>query len=400
MSIIFQSSSGIAYSQQLIKDRNSTLLFNLVRKCAPISRAELARLSGLSPATVTVLVEELLSNKWLRELPTEAIPGARGRRPIQLEVHAEAGYVAILEILSHGYICSLYDICQNKIAQLRSRDCAPPAAEVCRRLQQMLQPYDTERLLGIHVLYPGLFDEQTGQLGFSAVIARKDMVQGNLMDELRESFPHSQVIISNNATAMAYAVFAAHEAETPLLAMSIQEGISAGVVTDRRTCLPVEAGHIIVSQNGPACQCGNRGCLETLCSTPALLRQIREKTGLQPEFADVYGADCNPKAMELVAEAFHRGDPDVLSVLRDYTYALCCGIISIVNLFAVRSVYLGGAVRVLGEPFADLVRQTLAANFRVLTGSEAVTVELFDDDFEASRQAAVMLSMERLFRRN
>lgn len=400
MSVIFHQTSKITYSQQVIKDRNSTLLFDLVRKCAPISRAELARLSGLSPATVTVLVEELLRNKWLRELPSYVAPGIRGRRPIQLEVHAEAGYVATLEILSHGYICSLYDICQNKLTQFRSRECAPSAAAVCKKLQQLLQPYDQQRLLAIHVLYPGLFDEQTGQLGFSAVIDQKDMVQGNLIDDLKAAFPGSPVLLSNNSTAMAYAVFAAHEAEAPLLAMSIQEGLSAGVVTDGCTCMPVEIGHIIVEQNGPACQCGNFGCLETICSTPALLRRIREKTDLQPEFSSVYGADCNPKAMELVAKAFHRGDAAVTAVLQEYTYALCCGIISIVNLFAVRSVHLGGAVRILGEPFAEMVRQTLLEKFRVLTGSETVTVELFDDDFEASRKAAVMLSMERLFRRN
>ena len=62
MTPIKLNSASSTYSQQVIKDRNSTLLFNLVRKMAPISRADLARLSGLSPATVTVLMEELLDN--------------------------------------------------------------------------------------------------------------------------------------------------------------------------------------------------------------------------------------------------------------------------------------------------------------------------------------------------
>ena len=129
--------SNPAYSQQVIKDRNSTLLFNLVRKMAPISRADLARLSGLSPATVTVLMEELLENQWIRELSPSVVPGARGRRPIQLEVNATAGYVATLEILSQGYICSLYDICQNKIAELRCQGQAPEINDVCQTMTDL-----------------------------------------------------------------------------------------------------------------------------------------------------------------------------------------------------------------------------------------------------------------------
>ena len=397
---MLRQSSGNTYSQQVIKDRNSTLLFDLVRRNAPISRAELARASGLSPATVTVLVEELLENHWLRELPTEPVPGLRGRRPIQLEVHAEAGYVAVLEILSHGYRCTLYDICQNKLAQLRDRSCAPMASAVCRELKKLIQPYDSERLMGIHVLYPGLFDEQTGQLGFSAVIASEDMVRGSLLDELKGDFPQSQVMLSNNATAMAYAVFAGHEAETPLLAVSVQEGINAGVVTHDRTCLPVEAGHMILNQDGPLCQCGNRGCLETFCSTPALLSELCRRTDLKPVCSLTLGADCNPQAMAQVAQAFRQGDEAVTRVLEDYAHALCGGIVSMVNLFAVRSVYLGGVIEILGQPFVDLLVGIMEKEHRILTGQQSVTVELFDDDVEASRQAAVMLCTERLFRRN
>lgn len=400
MSMIFRHISGNTYSQKLIKDRNATLLFDLVRKNAPISRTELVRLSGLSPATVTVLVGELLDNRWLRELPSKPLPGGRGRRPIQLEVHAAAGYVAVLEILSHGYLCTLYDISHNQIAQFRSRECAPQASTVCRQLKKLVQPYDPQRLLGIHVLYPGLFDEQTGELGFSAIIAPENMIRGNLLDRLRDDFSPCQVILSNNATAMAYAVFADHTVETPLLAMSIQEGINAGVVTDSHTCLPVEAGHMIVLENGPTCRCGNRGCLESLCSVPALLDEISRRTQLRPKFSYAYGADCNPVAIKQVARAFHRGDEEVYRVLEDYAHTLCSGIVSIVNLFAIRSVYLGGAVGILGEPFVELVRRILREHFRILSGRETVAVELFEDDFETSRQAAVMLSIERLFRRD
>ena len=390
------------YSQQVIKDRNSTRLFNLVRKMAPISRADLARISGLSPATVTVLIEELLENQWLRELTPTVTPGVRGRRPVLLEVNATAGYVATLELLSQGYICSLYDICQNKIAELRCQGDNSDVNDICQTMQHLADLRGADRLLGIHVLYPGLFDTETGHLGFSAIIPEETMVQEDLLDVLRSTFPQVHIMISNTSTAMAYSVYAAHapDISVPMLALSIHEGINAGVVTGSHTCLPLEAGHIIIQQDGPACMCGNRGCLETLCSTPALFRNIQKKTDLNIRFRDTYGAECNQQAMAAVAEAFYKGDPAVVEVLKDFAGSLCCGIVSIANLFAVRSVYIGGSVGQLGRSFIDLLNQTLQDRFSVLTNSHQLTMDLFDDDLEASRKAAVMLTMEHIFRRN
>lgn len=399
--IQFKLPAGATYSQQVIKDRNSTHLFNLVRKLAPISRADLSRVSGLSPATVTVLMEELLENQWIRELTPVMTPGARGRRPIQLEVNATAGFVATLEILCQGYVASLYDICQNKIAELRCQG-RPEWADVRATVEKLAALRGADRLLGIHVLYPGLFDQETGYLGFSAVISEENMLPADLVERLRQVFPNTLVMISNNSMAMAYSVFAQHgqQAQLPLLALSIHEGISAGIVMDGLTCMPLEAGHIIVQQDGPACTCGNRGCLETVCSTMALFRQLNARAGLSLEYQQDYGSEENMAIMEQVARAFRQQDPAVTAVIREFAHALCCGIVSIVNLFAVRSVYLGGAVRQLGQPFAELIQQMLAQEFRILTTSQQLQCALFDDDLEASRKAAVMMTMERMFQRS
>ena len=225
--------SGATYSQQLIKDRNETLLFNLVRKLAPISRADLARHSGLSPATVTVLMEELLDNQWIRELPPAFLAPQRGRRPILLEVNAARGYVATVEILSRGYICTLYDICLHCIGTFRSREKAATSAQVCKDLEALAAAHGVslDRLLGIHVLYPGLFDTESGRLGFSAVIDPADSVDPLLMEQLSSHFPDTHCMLSNNSTAMAYSVFSQNTAVAlPLLALAIDEGISAGIV--------------------------------------------------------------------------------------------------------------------------------------------------------------------------
>lgn len=390
-----------ATSQQVIKDQNTMLLFNLIRRMAPISRAQLARWSGLSPATVSILAEELIANQWICETGPTLQRGERGRRPILLAVNAARGYVATVEILSHGYICTLYDICLNRIGSLRRHGSASAAGQICASLLELIDENHIDRslLLGVHILFPGLFDAETGSLGFSAVIDENDMVQRNLTAYLQEQLPTVHVAVSNNATMVAYSEFTARAADTatPLLALTVHEGLSAGVVLDGQLCLPVEAGHIIIQRDGPLCRCGNRGCLETFCSTPALFREINRRTSLSLTYQDTFGADCNHAAMEQVAAAFHAGVPAVAAVLRDYARDLCCGIVSIVNLFAIRSVHIGGAVYALGEPFLKLLEETLRSGFHIVTNSRELKLRLFDDDYESSRKAAVMRTMEQIF---
>ena len=400
------SASGSTYSQQVIKDRNSTLLFNMVRKMAPISRADLSRHSGLSPATVTVLTDELIQTQWLCELPVQVSSSHRGRRPIQLEVNASRGFVVTVDIWSGEYICTLYDICLNRIDSALTQKPAASAKDIHQSIVDLACGHGViaERLLGVHVLFPGLFDSETGQLGFSTVISEENMVQRDLIRCLKELLPQVHIMISNNSTAMAYSVFAAHapQVSLPLLAIAVNEGLGAGIVRngDSDSCQQLEAGHIIISQDGPLCKCGNYGCLETYCSTTNLLETICKQTNLQLDYEHSYSSALNQHSMLQVAQAYLAGQEDVVAVIQEYAYRLCCGIVSIVNLMDIRSVYLGGILSLLGEPFLALMRQILESRFPIVTSQGTVSLALFDDNFESSRKAAVMLTLERLFQRS
>lgn len=260
--------------QQHLKDQNATLLFDLVRRRSPISRAELTKASGLSAATVTVLVDELLQGGWLVELGAVGST-ARGRRPINLAVNAARGAVATLEILSDGSILSVYDICLHKLTQTRSRLPASTSAPIIAQLRAQLAALGLaeEQLLGIHILYPGLIDTMTERLSFSAVIRSWQQCCPTILPDSRAAFPDAYVMLSNNAAAVAYSAFLrdTEPPPLPLLVMTVQEGIDAGTVLPGGRSMPLEAGHISIDRNGPVCNCGNRGCLETFCSTTACL---------------------------------------------------------------------------------------------------------------------------------
>ena len=108
-------------TQQALRLNNTTLLFNLIRDTMPISRIELAKQSPFSSSTISNLVDELLQQQWIIET-IKTQNSARGRRSTMLEVNAQRGFVATVELLGRGYICTLYDICLKKIASTQMQD--------------------------------------------------------------------------------------------------------------------------------------------------------------------------------------------------------------------------------------------------------------------------------------
>ena len=389
-------------ARQSGKDRNATLLFDLVRRLAPISRAELAKTSGLSPATVTVLVDELLQGGWLVELGVSASEERRGRRPVNLAINARRGAVATLEITGGGYILSVYDICLGKLAQLRSSRMAQESEPVIRQLRTQLEALSLAdaQLLGIHVLYPGLFDRESGRLGFSAVIENWRKSSPTLLRYLREAFASARAMLSNSAAATAYSAFVhdMREPPLPLLVMTIQEGIDAGVILPGGQSIPVEAGHISIDRCGPLCNCGNRGCLETFCSATALLARLRA-AGFTPSGEVPDGVEPLDAQLRQIAKAFSDGDAAVRSCLHAYARDLDCALVSLVNLLGVRAVRLGGLPQQLGAPFLLLLQRTLRQEFHVLTASQQLDLQLFDCRAEDVRQAAVMQTLQAIFSR-
>ncbi|MDR1619327.1 MAG: ROK family transcriptional regulator [Clostridiales bacterium] len=392
-------------SQQKIKAHNITLLFNLIRSSMPTSRAALAEQTGLSPTTVSILVEELIDRKWVRETGV-GDSSMRGRKPIMLEVNAEGGCIATVEIVSSGCICSLYDICFKKLGSVHIRKLPYSSNAITEEIKTLLKAKRVllYRLIGIQLVFPGIFDQETGDLKFSVVVPADALHEYNLVSGLKKQFPKARVLICNNTTLLAYMEFASED-NAPgkrLLAVNIDEGISAGVVTwdSRREtcqCFSLEFGHIIVDQHGKMCKCQNRGCLETICSIAALFRSLNERAGLSLEFDDTFGAEINESAMREAAALFHAQDPRMMEIMDDYVYSFCCGLISVINLYDIQVIHIGGAISALGENFLALVRDTIATRFSLFRGAEGVVIEASRNDNLSRRRAAVMMAMDEIF---
>lgn len=396
------------YTQQALKEKNLFMLLNLIRNFMPISRADLAKRTGLSPTTVSVLVDELIKNGWVRETGTDT-SADRGRKPILLELNAMRGAVVTVEILGGGFICSLYDICLNKLGKTRIYKEAYTDEDIDNEIYDLLNHKNISMadLLTIHIIFPGVFNQSTGELLHSAVLDNEYMVNVNktLVEYIQKRFDKSDVMISNYSSIIAFAEHLEHLDHLPvrLLSITIDEGIGGAIVTSDDNgniskCLSIEIGHIIVDQHGPQCKCKNRGCLEAFCSTPALFRAVNEKTGMQLNFSEYFGSECNETAMQLLAERFREGDPLVTEVINEYIYTLCCALCNIVNLYGIQSIRIGGMISILGQRFIEMVRDTLNSKFIFFNNDRPIDVNFTEGDFERMRVAAVIIALNKTFK--
>ena len=392
-------------SQQEIRHSNTRMVLNMIRDMAPISRVDLARNCSLSVSTVSNLVDGLIRDEWVVEKESVAI-SARGRHAVMLEVNEQRGFVATVELLSRGYICTVYDIKLHKICGQRIKDTIYNAEHIARTITGMLvaNKISIEKLLSIHLIFPGIVDQVSGDLISSAAFPDIANLDRHVVIRLREMFPQALVLVSTNGTIIALEEFVINKTSPtlPLLSLNIDEAIFGGVVmsnpdSNMNFCFPVEIGHSIIDYNGEECYCGNRGCLETLCSTPKLFKMLNERAGMKLEYSDLFGSDCNVDAMKTVAKELENKNEEVIKVLKDYTQVLCKGLISNINLLGIQSVRIGGDIAFLGETYLEMIKTTFNELCSPLINKGRIKFELFLSDYEQIRLAATLMCLDIVF---
>ena len=394
-------------TQQALRLNNTTLLFNLIRDTMPISRIELAKQSPFSSSTISNLVDELLQQQWIIET-IKTQNSARGRRSTMLEVNAQRGFVATVELLGRGYICTLYDICLKKIASTQMQDTIYNSASIVSTIRNLIKNnhQSPDKLLGIHLIYPGVVDEISGELLSSVAFPESDALDRYIVIQLKKHFRDAHVMVSTNGTIIAFQEFMQHSqlSRLPLLSLNIDEAIFGGMVvsdTDKNMtfCYPVELGHLMVDYRGECCTCGNRGCLETVCRTPKLFEALNSRAGLNLKYSNSFGSALNTGNMSIIADLLQQGHPQVADVLQEYTDILCMAIGSISNMLGVRSVHVGGDIALLGVPFLNMFRKTFYNHFVPLNSADRTRIELFVNDYEQTRLAASLMCVDAIFRK-
>lgn len=351
-------------NQLVIKEQNLKRLFDLLLLHGEISRAALANLTGLSPTTVSALVDELLGCALVTISGTEHSHHI-GRRAILLRLNAQRLHIPTIAWERQGFRYVLYDLQCNELESLFIPfDGATPdyVGELHRLIMEKSKKIDLEHIGALCITVPAVIDTHTRRL-FSTVLNING--QEDFLNRIRDHFISRPVMIGNESAFSAYAEkeFALFGKANNIIYINIHEGVGAGIISQGKIYrgtngMAGEFGHMSVDMDGPLCSCGNRGCLERLVSLPSIIDSVSKAilAGGTSVVSDYCGNQIVTITFEQVAQAFQAGDPLVDTVIQQVAAVLSFGIINLVRLFDPAVVVIGGGIERLGPAFLALVR--------------------------------------------
>ena len=264
-------------TSETARDINRRIVLNLIRTHQPISRADLARHSGLQRSTVSVIAEQLIKERWITEGANGHTP--RGRRPTFLHLNKERVGIVGINIRPITTTLALADLDANFIAQ--DSLATPPdpeqfVAELVPRVRQLMSTRPELSCEGVGVSLPGRIDPASKKLVFAPNLGWRDF---DLKTPLEKAIG-LPVELENaaNSCALNEICFGRRaEGLRNLVVVTVSEGIGCGLILNHQlvqgsTGTAGEFGHTALVQDGLECSCGNRGCWEMYASNSAAVR--------------------------------------------------------------------------------------------------------------------------------
>ena len=258
---------------------NRDIVLELIRTSQPISRADLARRSGLGRSTISQIVEQLIGENWVREGAMGSLP--RGRRPTMVGLNGDLVAIAV-DIHPRQASVALVDLNGRLLSRWLVPITSDPAASVRLIIECMQRIRPTAAQIstqGIGMSLPGRVNPTTQRLIFAPNLKWPEF-DIKKMVETRMGLP---VFLENDATAclMAERTFARMDGVRDAVLVAVGEGVGTCVLANGQLFsghngMAGEFGHISVDPNGPRCGCGKHGCWEVFSSSRAALRYYRE----------------------------------------------------------------------------------------------------------------------------
>ena len=351
--------AGRTGSLETLRRLNRLRVIDALRDEGLISRAEIARRTGLSRSTVSSLVSELQADGLVVERPEPAAAHGDqgGRPPILLSFDASAGVAVGIDFDHHHVRVAVSDLSSRILAereqQLDTDHAAHEGLDAAAALvSELLEEagVDEARVIGAGMCLPGPVHRPTGVVGSTAILPGWVGVAAAEEMHQRLDLP---ILVDNDANlaALAEAAFGAGRDAKDLVYLMISSGIGAGLVLNGRLYrgaegLAGELGHVLVDADGPVCRCGNRGCLETVAGTDALADLLRRS----------HGDGLDGRAIVRLAR---EGDLGCRRVIADAGRAIGKAAATLVNVLNPELLIVGGDLADAGELLLDGVRESL-----------------------------------------
>lgn len=391
--------SKAAVTSRDVRRLNRRVVLQQINAHQPVSRVEVSQLSGLSTATVTNVVGDLLAERIIVETGMEASDGGRPRSLLSL--NRAYGYILGCELGETRIVIDLFDILLKKqatiIRTLSDEDNSPATlgSLIVQSVAEVLTAAHVrpEQILGMGLGVPGIVEHSPRMLLSSP---NWGWHPAPFMSLLKQHFDFP-IFLENGAKTMALAEMRAMGQQGPsnIAVINIGTGVGAGITSEGKlyrgaTNSAGEVGHTIIHLGGRTCRCGHDGCLEAYVGAPGILQTIREHDASSPW---LIGRDQR-SSIAALATAAQQHDPLAQTVLAETALYLGVGLANLVNLFNLQLLIIGGWVGLqLGPYLLDELRQVLARTALQLP-LEVVTISISQLGEDAASYGAAQVAFD------
>jgi glucokinase-like ROK family protein len=382
-------------NREFIRAVNRSTVLNLIKTHSPISRTDIARLSGLSLATVSGITADLIAEDLVYEKEEGESTG--GRRPILLALNHRARYVIGIKLMERQVIAALTDL--NATVLHRVTHPLRDGQDVERTVEALAETVegliagaeiDREKLVGVGIGLAGVIDSARGVCRYSPILKWRNVP----LRDLLEARLGISVYIDNdvNTLTMAEKLFGAGQGVDDFLTITVGRGVGMGIVVNGQFYRGTrggggEFGHTVIDPEGPLCGCGKRGCLEAYVSDPAIVRMTREaiqrgELSIAPEELSVEGVVALAREGNGVAHRIFDQAGRVLGM----------GIANLINVFNPRLIIISGEGVRAGEFLFGPMREAMRRYaFADLAEDTEIIVQEWGDDAWARGAASLVL---------
>lgn len=272
-------------SSELARDINRDVILEVVRANQPVSRADLARISGLQRSTVSLIVDQLIEEGWVREVGTVNLP--RGRRPTMVGLNQDL-VTLVADIRPKLATIAIVDLNGRFLSRAQlpvTSDAEKTIGGIVDSMLRMRANYPQRSFLGVGLALPGRVDSATHRLGFAPNL---DWGEFDIKSAFEEG-TGMPVAMDNaaNACLLAESWFGGIDGVRNAVLVTISEGVGTGILCNGQLVygeqgMAGEFGHVPIDAHGPICGCGARGCWEVFASSNAALRYYAESKPEKP----------------------------------------------------------------------------------------------------------------------
>ncbi len=382
-----------------LTEMNRSAIIKILQKNEICTRAEIARLTGLTQAAITKIIATLIEMGVVSE--SGSIGGFGNRRAIGLTLNADKYKVLGVKFARNVFAVGVFDIRGKLYSQKQtSYSTKENKYEVISKIKAQIQNElnNNPDIVAIGLAVPGPYLREEGRI---AIISQMtDWYDVNFIKEFSSAFS-VPVFIEHDANAGALATWWFGERDNSISTLAylyVGDGVGSGVIENGNLLLgsqgaSCEIGHISIDVNGKPCDCGNYGCLELYTSVPAMLNQARERL---PEIF----LDEKSDNKELCAVLFSRarnGDQKALEVVEYTARHLAYGCVLLINAYNPDVIVIGDIMAQGGDLLLPTIQKVI--DERVLSDlKEKVTIEISGLTIDPTLYGAAAGATEQVLR--